>query len=172
MVIGENKYLFNAEITDALLCNASACIKVLDAKGKLEYLNPKGAELLELADPTSVIGQDWISFWKSHSDSRAARQALDVALAGGIGTFEGFYKTEQGNDKWWDVTAVSVNDASGKSKNILVISKEVTNRKQLEENLRQANLELAKTIDQLKSEKKKLSSTESMLDSLLRQAHS
>ncbi len=172
MVSGENKFLFNAEITDALLCNASACIKVLDAKGKLEFLNPKGAELLELDDPSSIIGQDWVAFWQSHSDSRAARQALDVALAGGIGSFEGFYRTEQGTDKWWDVTAVAVNSASGKSKNILVISKEVTDRKQLEESLRQANLELAKTVDQLNSEKKKLSSTESMLDSLLRQSHS
>jgi PAS domain S-box-containing protein len=166
------QFEFNSQMTDALLCNQSACIKVLDAKGKLEYLSPKGIELLELNDPQSIIGSEWVSFWESNADSQAAKLALDVALAGGVGSFEGFYQTEQGTPKWWDVTTVLIHNGSGTSNKILVISKEVTDRKNLEARLKESNQKLAQTVDQLHSERQKLSSTESMLDSLLRQSHS
>ena len=169
--MNDNPLRADDQFARAVLENAPACIKLLDLAGILTYLNPKGAEILELTEPGSAIGQDWISFWKG-DDILKAKRAIKVAAAGGVGTFEGFYLTQANTPKWWDVTITSLTDEADKPTRLLVISRDITERHNAEISLVQKNAELERVIGELRDKQRTLDKTTGMLDSLLMQSRS
>lgn len=122
---------FNRQILDS----SGDCIKVLDAEGRLVYLNQSGQCLLEIDNQLDVIGKRWTDFWYSE-EHRLACEAVTVALAGGQGRFTGFCPTAKGTPRWWDV---QINPMEGEdaSRRLVSISRDITESKLAEENLRQ-----------------------------------
>ncbi len=111
-----------------LIEGSSDCVKLLDLDGRLLYLNPAGTELLDLCGPQDLLGRPWLELWEGEHQA-AAREAMNRAKAGHRASFEGFCRTAAGVAKWWDVVVTPVNSDSGTIQQILIISRDITERR-------------------------------------------
>jgi PAS domain S-box-containing protein len=110
------------------------CIKTLDLEGNILSISESGARLLEIADASSVCGTNWSAFFWDHEETRAGFfAALDTAVAGGTGRFQGFCPTATGKPKWWDVMIVPILGADGRPESLLSTSRDITERRVSEE---------------------------------------
>ena len=109
------------------------CIKVLDLAGNLLAML-SGHKLLGIEDIRGYLGTCWIDLWKG-DDRVAARCAIDAAVAGGEGRFVGFFRTLSGDRKWWDVSVAPILDSNEQPTRLLVVSRDMTQRRQAEMNL-------------------------------------
>jgi PAS domain S-box-containing protein len=110
------------------------CIKVLDLEGNLLSIEA-GQELLGITDLAPLLHQPWTEFWESAEDRATAQRVVAQAAAGGEGRFIGFFRTLRGEDKWWDVVITPVRDASGQPARLLAVSRDVTERRLLNNSL-------------------------------------
>jgi PAS domain S-box-containing protein len=107
-------------------------IKILDLDGRLLAINDRGSRSLEIADPSEVRGTYWPDLWDD--DARpAVEEALAAALAGQAGRFSGLNRRLSGRDTWWDVIVSPIPDAEGRPERLLVISRDITEIKQAED---------------------------------------
>lgn len=124
--------------------SSADCIKVLDLDGYVLSMNGPGRCLMEVEDCTPLVGTDWIQFWQD-ADQMNAAQAVKTAKTGGTGQFSGYCPTLKGTPKWWDVVVTPVLDVLGKPKQLLVVSRDISARKQTEQAL-QENEEQSRNI--------------------------
>jgi diguanylate cyclase (GGDEF)-like protein/PAS domain S-box-containing protein len=123
------------QLLHGILESSRDCIKVLDLSGRLEFMSEAGRRSLEIDDVATVIGANWLTPWvDSHRD--LAAHALDEARAGRSSRFEGVHPTARGVRKWWDVVASPIIGADGKIERLLVISRDITERKASDRALR------------------------------------
>ncbi|KQQ33471.1 hypothetical protein ASF61_10350 [Duganella sp. Leaf126] len=112
---------------------------MLDLQGRLGQLNPGGIVALELDQPGQLLGKVWWEIWPE--DSRAlAQQAFATAAAGKVSKFNAFCPTVQGTPRWWDVVASPVCDADGQVREVMVVSRDMTELYMARQALREANL--------------------------------
>ena len=135
---------YNRSIVDS----SPDCLGVLDPQGRLMQLTPQGCRLLEVDDFSSLAGVDWVSMWKE-ADRPAAREALQAALSGGNGRFQGFCPTQKGTPKWWDVIVMPIVGGEGAPDNLLSVARDISNVKRAEEELQEANRFLDSLIENL-----------------------
>ncbi|PZO48004.1 MAG: hypothetical protein DCF15_18370 [Phormidesmis priestleyi] len=126
------------EFKNRVLESSSDCIKVLDLNAQLLYMNIGGMGLLEIDDLTPYLNSEWLCFWESEQ-RQAAEAAFTAAKSGEIGKFQGFCATVKGNPKWWDVVVTPIRDGAGQVVQILSTSRDITEQKRAEEELRQKN---------------------------------
>lgn len=125
------------EFNRRILENNQDCIKVIDLEGRLLYMNDKGKKLLEIADFAPYDRSLWTNFWGG-SEQELAQAAFDAARARTISSFDGLCPTVTGIPKWWEVNVIPLHDEDGNVDQILVISHDLTERRQAEEELRQS----------------------------------
>lgn len=114
------------------------CIKVLDVDGRLLAMNAGGMRALEICDLAPFVGSSWIDFWQGE-DRQAAQAAVEAAARGGIGRFVGFFPTTQTRKPMWFHVVVSpIVDESGNVERLLASSRDVTDWKLSEQQLRAA----------------------------------
>ncbi|WP_338762879.1 PAS domain-containing protein [Massilia sp. METH4] len=114
------------------------CMKLLDAAGCVLAMNGNGLRAMEIGDFSSVAGLAWKSLWPaaSHADIDAA---IATARDGGTGQFQGMCPTAAGTPKWWDVRIAPVVNPGDGGHCLLVISRNITETRQAERELRAAN---------------------------------
>ena len=122
------------EFNQKMLESIQDCIKVLDLNNTLLYMNPNGQALLEIDDPSEWLGRSWLKLWQG-VDTPDARDALEVAKAGGVGHFQEFLPTTSGKPKFWDVRVTPILDAQGDPEKLLLVSRDITKQKQREDEL-------------------------------------
>ncbi len=116
-------------LIERVLASSADCIKVLDLEGRLTYINAAGCRLMEVDDAAPVLTKLWTGFWESEHRERAD-EALKAALLGAVpASYEGFARTAKGTPKWWDITVTPIIGVDAKPTQILVISRDVTERK-------------------------------------------
>jgi PAS domain S-box-containing protein len=120
------------EFTRRLLASSDDCIKVLDPEGHLRFMSEGGKRVMEVDDFGKIEGCRWTDFWDGPAGEEA-RQAVETAKAGGTGRFEGSCPTVAGTPKWWDVAVTAIEGHDGKPERLLSISRDITERKRLEE---------------------------------------
>jgi len=146
------------------------CIKVLDLEGRLQWMSANGLCAMEVADFATICGNEWLTFWQDGPTRSRAQGALGAALEGAVGRFRGLCPTFAGTPKWWDVLVTAIRDDAGQPQSLLCVSRDVTERKSVEEALsaseeryrqlahdlearvRQRMIELAATNAQLRRE--------------------
>jgi PAS domain S-box-containing protein len=125
------------EFKQRMLESSRDCIKVLDLEARLLYMNPGGQCLLEIEDLTPYLNTEWLCFWQDE-DRESAKAAIAAALAGEVGTFQGYFPTAKGTPKWWEVVISPILDAKGQVEQLLCISRDITDRKEAEISLKQS----------------------------------
>jgi PAS domain S-box-containing protein len=124
---------FNRRILDS----SPDCIKVLNLDGEILYMNTGGQCLMQIDDITSFLHSPWLSFWDG-DDRLQAEQALANTINGEVALFYGYCPTAKGQPKWWEVALSPMLDASQQVKQVMAISRDVTDRKQTEQKLRES----------------------------------
>ena len=119
------------EFKNRILDSSSDSIKVLSLDGRLLYMNTGGLCLMEIDDFNPYLNIEWLCFWEG-SNRQQAEQALAATKTGEVSIFRGYCPTVKGTPKWWEVVASPILDASGQMERILLISRDITDRKQAE----------------------------------------
>ncbi|MFQ4138205.1 PAS domain S-box protein [Nodosilinea sp. PGN35] len=125
------------EFKDRLLESSPDCIKVLDIDGRLLYMNAGGMCIMEIDDLTPYLQQEWIHLWGDEYRS-LAQQALEAARAGDVSIFRGFCPTAKGTPKWWEVIVSPIQGESGQTEQVLSVSRDISDRKQVELRLQES----------------------------------
>lgn len=129
------------EFNRGILLSSQDCIKILDESARLTFMSDNGQRLLGICDFADVKDARWLEFWHG-DDRRKAETALNVALGGGVGRFQGAFPRSGGVPAWWDVVVSRINQGDGRPVRLLAVSREITEQKATEEALRRSNDEL------------------------------
>ncbi len=127
------------QFAQQLIASSFDCIKVLDLDGRILYMNPGGQELLDIDSPAQWLNKAWMDFWRGTENERA-HAAVKTARSGGTGRFEGYAATLKGTPKWWDVVVTPLRNASGQIERLLAISRDITDRKQSDQEVRRQEI--------------------------------
>jgi formate hydrogenlyase transcriptional activator len=134
------------EFAARLIESSRDCIKVLDLKGHLLSINAHGMTALEICDIGPLIGSPWIEFWDGQ-DREHARAAIEQARQGHVGRFTGYFPTTHTKiPKWWDVSITAILDKDRQPEKLLVVSRDITELKQVEQALRQSHEQLEQQV--------------------------
>ncbi|MFB2970168.1 PAS domain S-box protein [Aerosakkonema sp. BLCC-F183] len=120
-----------------ILDSSDDCIKVLDLEGQILFMSRRGQVLLGIQDITSFLNTSWIEFWQG-ADRLAAIEAIARAAAGEVCTFQGYCPALSGESKWWDSKISPMRGADGQVERLLCISRDITERRQIEDRRKQA----------------------------------
>ena len=125
------------------------CLALLNLDARLVYMTPHGCRIMELEDFHTVENADWLTYWQGE-DQAAARQALEVARAGGMGQFQGSCPTAKGSRRWWDVAITPILRSNGEPEKFLAVSRDITSQRQSEVEMERAKM-AAETANEAKS---------------------
>lgn len=131
--------------------NSPVCTKIVDLDFNLQYMSASGIKELKIEDITEFYGRPYPLYFYPDSFRIPMRNNLEkVKKTGEILEFEGSIIDISGNELWYHSTLVPVNDQQGNLDYIMVVSAEITKRKQAEEKLLIAH-DKATESDRLKS---------------------
>ena len=135
----------DAEFLRSVLASSADCIKVLDLDANLLFMSEGGQRVMEVSDFSAIQGCPWPDFWRDqgHADAKAAVKA---AKAGAIGRFQGFASTMAGTPRWWDVQVTPILGTDNQPVKLLSVSRDITERQQLETDLRDLNATLEQRV--------------------------
>ncbi len=122
------------DLLSSILESSIDCIEVLDPDARLLLMNRAGLRAMEITSPRALVGQFWVHCW-AEPDQEAARRAVQDALAGQAGRFQGSRATASGTSRRWDVVLTLVRAGGGRPERLLSIARDVTGQVDLEQEL-------------------------------------
>ena len=134
---------FNRSITES----SPDCITILDLAGNLLLFVHGAHEFLGNDTTEPYLDRPWLDFW-SGEDRQAAHIAITAALTADKGNFVGYIKNLNCEPKWWDVRVSPILNADGRVMRILIVSRDITERKQSELIQRRNEVLFAALIEQ------------------------
>lgn len=140
----EEKHRFSEERFRLIAENLDDLVAVLDTEGRRLYNSPSYKKLLD--DPNNLINTD--SFAEIHPDDREGiKRIFHGTVETGIGQKGEFrFLLKDGSVRFVESQGSAVKDKSGKVTNVIVVSRDVTDRKNAEDQLLQNFNILQKTI--------------------------
>jgi two-component system cell cycle sensor histidine kinase/response regulator CckA len=116
-------------------------IKLLDAEGRVQFINPAGLAALGLSDPSAVLGHPWLQLWAPSAEP-AIRALLEQARAGQPSTTEAFLAragaAQHCAPRWWHITVLPLPPNNASSARYLVVTQDFTARHFHEKHLHHA----------------------------------
>jgi PAS domain S-box-containing protein len=137
------------EFNRRILESTRDCVKVLSLGGALISINPRGQHELGMEDVAPYLNRSWFSFWTSPADRTKAEEAIRCAGAGRDAQFEGSFADLRGHVRWWDSRITPILGDNGKPERLLVISRDITERKRVEDELKQARDEATRILESI-----------------------
>ena len=128
---GEEALRQAEEMNRRIVESTGDCVKILGLDGDLLYINPEGLRALELPDAGSLLNRPLPGFFDGDA-RRAAEDAVGVARGGGRGRFQYLMRTATGVPTWWDAVVTPITDMSGTVVQLLMVSRDVTERRREE----------------------------------------
>ena len=125
--------------------NVTDLIAVLDLHGRRVYNSPSYSSIL--GDPEKLMGTD--SFEEIHPDDRERiRRIFQETIASGVGQRAEFrFLLKDGSVRYVESQGSVMRDKQGKVTNVITVSRDVTERKQAEEQIREQAALLGKAHD-------------------------
>lgn len=108
------------------------CVRLLDADGRVVFINGPGLRALEIDDFATVAGRPWAALWPEVARP-ALEQAVSAAQRGGVGRFSAACPTAKGAPKWWDVVVSPVFGDAGEVTKLVAVSRDMTQQKAAEQ---------------------------------------
>ena len=123
------------------------CVKVLGPEGALLEMNPAGLSMIEADSLEQVRG---ISVYRYIAPEHRARfvELTERVLSGGSGTLEFELVGLKVTRRWLETHAVPLRDSGGGSSGLLAITRDTTQRKRAEEDLKQSERLYRTVIEQ------------------------
>ncbi len=112
-------------------------IKLLDAEGRVQFINPAGLASMGLTDPSAVQGRPWLQFWTPPAEPTLSA-LLEQARAGQTATTEAFLARTGAAPRWWHITVLPLPPNNVSSARYLVVTQDFTARRFHEKHLHQA----------------------------------
>ncbi|AWN55407.1 hybrid sensor histidine kinase/response regulator [Methylobacterium sp. 17Sr1-1] len=133
------------EFNRRVLASSADCVKVLDLDARLEFMSEGGMCVMEVDDFRVLAGKYWPDMWQGEQRTLALK-AIEEAVQGHTGRFQGHAPTMKGTPRWWDVIVTPMAGADGRPEKLLSISRDVTAAKQAELRLRELNETLEERV--------------------------
>ncbi|WP_045729182.1 ATP-binding protein [Xanthomonas sp. GPE 39] len=111
------------------------CIKEVGCDGVVRSINTHGLTLLGVAEPKSIVGRPWVELWPEDMQP-LADAAFAAALRNEQNEFWAQRPSQDGRQRWWHVMVSPLANASALVESVLVISRDVTPQRQIEQALR------------------------------------
>jgi len=135
----EEKLKFSEKRSLAYLENSPACTKILDLDFNLQYMSKAGVEGLNIDNIEDYYGKPYPFYFYPESFQKEMKENLVRAKGTGETiTQEAAVVDVDGNEIWFHSTIVPVNDDQGEIDYLMVVSIDTTDRKQAEEELKNA----------------------------------
>jgi PAS domain S-box-containing protein len=125
------------ELDVQLFERSADCIKIIDLDGSIQRVNPGAAQALELDDLSVLHETRWEALWPEASRELVV-QAVAAGARGERSQFVAFCPTARGTPRWWDVIVSPIVDAQGAVRELMAISRDVTELYTAREALREA----------------------------------
>ena len=154
------------ELNRQIIASSPDCNKVLDLDGRVIQMTDKGCQLIEVDRFDQVQGSRWEDWWPAESKP-LVRQAIEQALTGHSARFCAFGQTFKQTPKWWDTVIAPIRGADGDPVLLLVVSRDITEQHQRQEEVRQLNTRLEAHVRERTAE---LASTNDRLRQTLQDA--
>ena len=124
-------------------------IFMLDLEGRVASWNA-GAARIKGYTADQIVGQHFSIFY-SEEDRRAGKPAHELEVAAREGRFEdeGWRKRKDGSLFWANVIITAVRDEQGQLRGFAKVTRDFTERRRAEEELRQREEQLAVTLDSI-----------------------
>ena len=117
----------DAAFTRALLAGSSDAIEVLDLAGRITFVSDGALRALALRNADTLIGAAWAASWR---DDAQASDAVARAKAGAAATtLAGERRGGDGKPRWWEATVSPILDAAGLPGRLLVVARDVSERR-------------------------------------------
>jgi len=113
------------------------CVKLLDAGGRLIDMNRAGLRMLEAESLGQVLAAD-VSAFVVEEHRTAFRELVERVFRGETGHLEFQITSLGGRRRWMDTRAAPLRDATGRVTALLAITRDVTERRQTEDALRES----------------------------------
>jgi len=116
------------EINRRIVESTGDCVKILGLAGEVLYVNPEGLRALELTDAGSVVGLEFTALVPP-DQREGAEAAIQLARQGGRGRLQYSRRRSTGEIRWWDGAVTPITDLDGSVLQLLVVSRDVTERR-------------------------------------------
>jgi diguanylate cyclase (GGDEF)-like protein/PAS domain S-box-containing protein len=105
--------------------SSADCVMLIDLAGRLLFMNRPGLAALEVEDASRLWEKNWAELWPREERAKV-EAAIQAAREGQTGRFNGGCPTENGIPKWWDVVVTPICDEEGRPRQLLAISRDLT----------------------------------------------
>jgi PAS domain S-box-containing protein len=128
----------------SILQSSPDCLKVLDSKGQIQFMNVNGLCQMEIDDFKEVQNKVWSTLWDTKNQA-LVNDAVQKALTGETVHFTALCFTLKGTPKWWDVRVSPVANNNEEISQIISVSRDITEQRNAEEEIKKmaAHLKLA-----------------------------
>jgi len=134
------------EFARSILESSSMSIEVLDADGRLIFMNGPGRRIMEVTDFEAIRHRPYDGFWPAEV-APAVRYAMAEARKGETVRRTLYGPTARGTPKWWDLSVSPVFNAEGKVTRLLALSSDVTEAKRNEVEVAAAARRLSNVLE-------------------------
>lgn len=118
-----------------LVESSSDCICHIDLDGKIMYINPGGVKLNEYKSQVDVIGQKCTTAIIEEYKV-LMNEALEKARQGETASLEYKSTNSKGKELWWESKVGPIKDQKGNVISLVRVSRDITEKKRLEEELK------------------------------------
>jgi len=136
----EESETFNRTILES----SPDCLNVLDGEGRIQFMNFSGLCQMEIDDFSAVKNKYWWTLWGSENEA-LVKESVDKASKGDTVNFTAICPTAKGTAKWWNVVISPVVKPGEPVRQIISVSRDITQQKEAEEKIRQSE-QLFKSI--------------------------